>query len=223
MNKLLIIDDEKDVLELLKDYFEFKNYEVITAANGEEGISKIASNPDLILLDIAMPGKDGIEVCKIIRDLVSCPILFLTAKIDNTEKIMGLKVGGDDYIVKPFDIQELEARIEAHLRREQRVNAPKAIKVVGDLTINFSEKTIVYTNQTLTFTKKEFDIIELLSLNVGQVFDKEYIYEKIWGYDGEGDSKVIVEHIRRIRNKLFEATNKEYIKTLWGMGYKWEI
>ena len=222
MEKILIIDDEKDILNLLKDYFEMKNYQVTTAENGEEGIAKISVNPDIILLDIAMPGKDGIEVCKVIRDLITCPILFLTAKIEDSDKIKGLKVGGDDYIVKPFNIGELEARIEAHLRREKRFTQPQAVKIIGHLKIKNSEKTIYFQNKEIVFPKKEFEIIELLTLNIGQIFDKEYIYDKLWDYDSEGDSRVIAEHIRRIRKKLSDVTSESYIETIGGMGYKWK-
>ena len=199
-----------------------KNYQVIKAKNGEEGIAKITHNPDIILLDIGMPGKDGIEVCKVIRNLVNCPILFLTAKIEDTDKINGLKVGGDDYIVKPFIMGELEARVEAHLRREKRLLQAQASKIIGSLKINYSERIIYFKHQEIIFPKKEFDIIELLSLNIGQIFDKEYIYEKLWDYNSEGDSRVIAEHIRRIRKKFSDVTTDSYIETVWGMGYKWK-
>lgn len=216
MYKILIADDEKDVVSLLKDYFEINGYEVMTAYNGVEAINKIKLQPDLILLDINMPEIDGISVCKNIREFTSCPILFLTAKIEDSDKIMGFAAGGDDYIVKPFSIEELGARVAAHIRREYRNFSKGNIYVFGKLAVNYSDKTIICENIKIAFTKKEFEIIELLSLNKGQVFDKERIYEKIWGYDAEGDSGVVTEHIRRIRVKLKEMGEDYHLQTVWG-------
>ena len=221
MVKLLIADDEEDIVNLLRDYFEINGYEVLTALNGEETLTEVQKNPDLILLDINMPDIDGFEVCKRIRSFVSCPILFLTAKVEEADKIMGFSAGGDDYIVKPFSIDELGARVSAHLRREERHHAAAKAKFAGDITIDYTSRAVYYENTPLTFAKKEFDIIELLSINSGQVFDKERIYEKIWGLDSDGDSSVVTEHIRRIRSKLSEVSSKKYIETVWGVGYKW--
>ena len=219
--KILIVDDEKDVVTLLKDYFEINHYTVITAYNGAEALKKVEKGPDLILLDINMPDMDGMEVCKRIRNHVSCSILFLTAKVEENDKINGFKVGGDDYIVKPFSIDELGARVAAHLRREQRLSNKTKTKFSDDLVIDYSEKQLYYQNQPINLAKKEFEIIELLSLHTGQIFDKERIYEKIWGYDGMGDSSVVAEHIRRIRAKIALFTDKNYVETVWGVGYKW--
>ena len=149
-----------------------------------------------------MPGMDGLEVCQRIRDYVSCPILFLTARIEDADKVKGFSVGGDDYIVKPFSLVELEARVKAHLRRETRHSFNTQIKFIDDLTIDYAERCIFYKGNKISLAKKEFDIVELLSVNSGQVFDRERIYEKIWGYDSEGDSSVVAEHIRRIRTKI---------------------
>ncbi len=221
MYKILVADDERDVVSLLKDYFEINDYKVITAYNGKEAIEKSLNNPDIILLDVNMPDVDGLSVCEKIRDNVSCPILFLTARIEDSDKIRGFAVGGDDYIIKPFSIDELGARVSAHIRREHRINQHSNVRYFGSLTIDYTAKT-VSVNGTLTdLAKKEYQIIELLSLNCGQVFDKELIYEKIWGYDAEGDSTVIAEHIRRIRAKLGKYGEEYHIKTVWGMGYKW--
>ena len=168
-----------------------------------------------------MPGMDGLEVCQRIRDYVSCPILFLTARIEDADKVKGFSVGGDDYIVKPFSLVELEARVKAHLRRETRHSFTTQIKFIDDLTIDYAERCIFYKGNKISLAKKEFDIVELLSVNSGQVFDRERIYEKIWGYDSEGDSSVVAEHIRRIRTKIAENKKKGYIETVWGCGYKW--
>ncbi|WP_270413489.1 response regulator transcription factor [Blautia faecis] len=194
---------------------------MLTATNGVETLKQVENNPDIILLDINMPGMDGLEVCQRIRDYVSCPILFLTARIEDADKVKGFSVGGDDYIVKPFSLVELEARVKAHLRRETRHSFNTQIKFIDDLTIDYAERCIFYKGNKISLAKKEFDIVELLSVNSGQVFDRERIYEKIWGYDSEGDSSVVAEHIRRIRTKIAAFTEKGYIETVWGCGYKW--
>ncbi|MDO5560265.1 MAG: response regulator transcription factor [Oscillospiraceae bacterium] len=219
--KILVADDEPDVAQLIKDSFEMNDYTVITASDGKEAVEQSQKNPDLIILDINMPYIDGIEVCRQIRSYVSCPILFLTARITDSDKIAGFAAGGDDYIIKPFSIDELLARAAAHLRREQRLQQQTNVRFFGTLTIDYSAKSVKSRNTELNMAKKEFEIIELLSLNPGQVFDKEKIYEKIWGYDAEGDSCVVAEHIRRLRAKLSACGEQQHIETVWGMGYKW--
>lgn len=219
--KILIVDDEQDIVTLLKDYFELNGYTVLTAMNGTEALQKVAQNPDIILLDINMPDIDGIEVCSKIREHISCPILFLTAKIEEKDKINGFRVGGDDYIVKPFSINELGARVAAHLRREHRNTNKSTAIFFKDLVIDYSQRCVYFNYHPIQLAKKEFDIVELLSMNPGQVFDKERIYEKIWGYDSDGDSNVVTEHIRRIRSKLTSYSSETYIETVWGVGYKW--
>lgn len=221
MKKLLIVDDEADIRELLKDYFELNGYEVILAKNGTEAMKKAEYQPDLILLDINMPDLDGIEVCGKIRDFVSCPIVFLTARIEDQDKITGFLSGGDDYILKPFSIDELGARVAAHLRREDRRQGKTKLRFEGDLVIDYTERTVYAKGREISLAKKEFDIVEVLSMNAGQVFDKERLYEKIWGYDSEGDSAVIAEHIRKIRAKFAAAGEDSRIDTVWGVGYKW--
>ena len=220
-NKILVVDDETDIVIMLKRFFESKNYDVLTAVNGIEAIKQAERQPDIVLLDINMPQMDGLSVCRRIRDYVSCPILFLTARIEDADKVKGFSVGGDDYILKPFSIIELEARVAAHLRREKRRGIGAKVKFDEGFTIDYSERCVYWNNEIIPFVKKEFDIIELLSQNAGQVFDKEVIYERVWGYDGEGDSSVIFEHIRRIRAKLAAVHSKPYIETVWGCGYKW--
>ncbi|MCC0641917.1 MULTISPECIES: response regulator transcription factor [unclassified Clostridioides] len=220
-SKILVVDDEKGITTLLKDYFEINDYEVYTAQNGKEALEKISKNPDIILLDINMPEIDGIEVCSRIRNYISCPILFLTAKIENYDKINGFRVGADDYIVKPFDLEELGARVSAHLRREQRKSNHTKVNFYKDLVIDYEKRSISIDNNQVSLSKKEFDIVELLSTNPGQVFDRERIYDRIWGYDKNGNSDVIMEHIRKIRIKLSRYTLDNYIETVWGAGYKW--
>ncbi len=219
--KLLVVDDEEDIVVMLKRFFESKNYRVLTAANGEEALKQVEYQPDIILLDINMPEMDGLQVCSRIRNHVSCPILFLTARIEDADKVKGFSVGGDDYIVKPFSLIELEARVHAHIRRENRRTNETEVKFAGDLTIDFGQRCVFCNGEPLILAKKEFEIVELLSQNPGQVFDKERIYERVWGYDSDGDSSVVAEHIRRIRAKFAAHTEQKYIETVWGCGYKW--
>lgn len=219
--KILIADDEADIVSMLGTFFESKNFFVLPATNGEEALKQVERKPDIILLDINMPGLDGLKVCERIRDYVSCPILFLNARIEDEDKVKGFAVGGDDYIVKPFSLVELEARVRAHLRREVRHNFEAQIRFSGDLTIDYSERCMFFCGKRVGLAKKEFDIVELLSQNPGQVFDKERIYERIWGYDSEGDSNVVAEYIRRIRSKIAAYTDRIYIETVLGCGYKW--
>lgn len=219
--KILIADDDAELVKMLRTFFELRKYTVITAADGAETLKKVEMRPDIILLDINMPRTDGIEVCRRIRDKVSCPILFLTARADEQDRVNGLMSGGDDYILKPFSLKELEARITAHLKREERHRGKSAYHFQGDLSIDYSEKTVQVSGQNIELTKLEYGIVEFLSMNPGFVYDKERIYEKVCGYDGEGDSRVITELIRRIRKKLQKYTDTEYIETVWGMGYRW--
>ncbi|MFB5268317.1 response regulator transcription factor [Paenibacillus enshidis] len=221
MKKILIIDDEADLRKLLTDYFELNGYFVMNASNGYEAQRQIENQPDLVLLDINMPGLDGLELCRKIRDFVSCPILFLTARVEDADKISGFRAGGDDYIAKPFSIHELGARVEAHLRREIRSQNKTSIKFSEDLVIDYAARALYFRDVQILLAKKEFDIIELLSMNPGMVFDKERIFEKVWGFDNESDSHVIAEHIRRIRYKLKEHGCDNRIETVWGVGYKW--
>lgn len=219
--KLLIADDEPDIVSMLRGFFESRGYLVLSAANGTEALKQAERQPDLILLDVAMPGCDGLEVCRRIRSYVSCPILFLTARVEDSDKVRGFAVGGDDYIVKPFSLAELEARVQAHLRREARHSLSSQVRFSGDLTIDYAQRCLFLGDQRLVLAKKEFDIVELLSQNAGQVFGKERIYERVWGYDSPGDSGVVAEHIRRIRAKIAALTDKSYLETVWGCGYKW--
>ena len=217
---LLIADDERGIVDTMKAYFS-PQYEVLTAYSGEEAIQKAEMQPDLILLDINMPRMDGLTVCQTIREHVACPILFLTARIESSDKITGFQAGADDYIVKPVDLDELAARIAAHLRREQRRHNQSIVRFFGELAVDYSARTVTIHNEPVILSKREFDILELLSLNTGQVFDRERIYEAVWGIDGDGNSDTVMEHIRKIRAKLAAHTLHSYIETVWGCGYKW--
>lgn len=189
--RILVVDDDRSIVKMIKDFLEMEEYHVDTALNGEDALRKAETHPDLIILDINLPSINGIEVCKKIRDFVDCPILFLTA------------------------------RIEAHLRRENRKQAKKDFRYDNDLCIDYSSRQIFWKQNEIELTKSEFDIVELLSTYPGQVFDREMIYERLWGFDRSGDNKIVTELIRRIRNKLKNYTEKDYIETVWGCGYKW--
>lgn len=217
---LLIVDDEPGIVDTMRAYFA-PRYRVLTAYDGREAIQKAALQPDLILLDINMPGVDGLTVCQTIREHVSCPILFLTARVEPADQIAGFRAGADDYIVKPFGLEELAARVEAHLRREQRRQGGTAVRFFGELAVDYSARAVTVAGRPVSFSRREFDILELLSLNPGQVFDRERIYEAVWGIDGEGSSDTVMEHIRKIRAKLAAHTYQSYIETVWGCGYRW--
>jgi DNA-binding response OmpR family regulator len=227
MSRILIIDDEKELVMLLEDELKAKGHEVMVAYNGEEGTKLAKNQPDLVILDIMMPDMDGFEVCRIIRDDVLCPIIFLSAKQSEADKIRGLNLGGDDYITKPFGLRELMARIDANLRREKRaqyINTEnrRTKLYFGKLNLDLKEHTVKINGEPIALTKREYDIIELLAMHCGQVFSREHIYEKIWGYDAEGDASTVVEHVKKIRAKFTVADpSGEYISTVWGIGYKW--
>ena len=218
--KILIVDDEKMMTELLSDHLGDEGYEIMTANSAWEAVEWLPRNPDLIILDINMPGLDGLELCKNIRNHVSCPILFVTARITEQDRIIGLEYGGDDYITKPFSLRELSARVAAHLRRDQRSRRNASMLTSGELIVNLSQRQVFFRGREILFSKKEFDLIEFLLSNPGQVFDRERIYELVWGYDGSGSADVVKEHIRKIRAKLHEISGQEYIETVWGVGYK---
>jgi DNA-binding response OmpR family regulator len=219
--KILIADDEQGIRQLLRDYFEMQGYQVAEAANGMETLGKLSQEPDIIILDVGMPVLDGFEVCERIRAHISCPILFLTAKIEEADRIRGFMSGGDDYILKPFSIEELGARVEAHLRRENRRKTDGAVRIFDRLAIHYEEKSVYYGEQPVAFTKTEYGLVELLSLNSGQVFSKDQLYERVRGFDGGADSSIVTEHIRRIRGKIGKYTDRIYIETVWGVGYRW--
>ncbi|MCC0635784.1 MULTISPECIES: response regulator transcription factor [unclassified Clostridioides] len=227
MSKILIVDDERELVTLLEKKLKSKGHEVLIAYNGNDGIELAKKQPDLIILDIMMPGADGFEVCSTIRDDVVCPIIFLSAKQSETDKIKGLTLGGDDYIVKPFGLRELMARIEANLRREKRsqyinMENKRPKMYFGKLCLDIQERAVKIDGKDVHLTKREYDIVELLALHAGQVFSREQIYEKVWGYDSEGEDSTVVERVKKIRAKFSVVTPKiEYISTVWGIGYKW--
>lgn len=219
MARILVIDDEKDILVLVKNVLA-KDGHIITIVND---VKKLPVNEytkyDLILLDVMMPDIDGFELCKKIRDLVDSPILFLTAKTMESDIMFGLGIGGDDYITKPFGTGELRARVNAHLRRENREK--HNMVSVSNMKFNLASKEIIVQDRKVPMTKSEYAICEFLVRNKGQVFTKDQIYEAIYGYERESDSSGIAEHVKNIRAK-FAVFELSPIETVWGIGYKWE-
>ncbi len=219
---LLIIDDERDMGAMLRQYFERKGYDVLLAENGLKGIEKSGKQPDLILLDINMPDMDGFEVCRRIREAVPCPILFLTARVEDQDKLEGFEAGGDDYVTKPFSLNELGARVAAHLRREDRSGQRTHRLYLDDrFSIDYTAREVRFRGETIALTPKEYDIVELLSLHPGQLFSKDRIFESLWSADSDADSSTAMEHISRLRAKFAAAGCRPYVQTVWGVGYKW--
>ena len=221
--KILIIDDEPMLTRLLSDHLGDSGYTAFSANSAEQALPLLAQSPDLILLDINMPDMNGLELCKTIRRHIACPIVFLTARITEQDKVNGFLSGGDDYITKPFSLVEVTARIAAHLRRDERSRSARKLVTSQELIVDLSGRTVHFKETEIPFSKREFDIIEFLLTNAGQVFDRESLYEAVWGIDADGDNSVVKEHIRKIRQKLAETTGKDdYIETVWGVGYRWK-
>ena len=220
--KILIADDEQMLTELLSRHLRDCGYLPCPVDSGRELLKQIHIQPDLILLDINMPDMDGMELCKLLRDQVTCPILFLTARIAEEDRIQGLMAGGDDYITKPFSLDELTARIAAHLRREERQRREDCVYACGKLLVNLDSRTVSYDNVPVAMSRREFDIMELLITHAGQALEREQIYEHIWGLEAQGDNLVVREHIRKIRSKLMDISGNDYIETVWGIGYRWK-
>ena len=221
--KILLVEDNVSLCRNIASVLQNEGYTVVTCSNGNEAEFQMLNNSsDLILLDRMLPGKDGITLTREARTAgITVPILLLTALDTLGDKVTGLDAGADDYIVKPFDLDELGARIAAHLRREQRRQNNSAVRFFGELILDYSARTVTINNQNIPLSKREFEIVELLSLNAGQVFDRERIYERVWGLDGDGNSDTIMEHIRKIRAKFAAHTLHNYIETVWGCGYRW--
>lgn len=219
---ILVVDDEPGVVSLLRDYFEMNDYRVTTATDGATALGRVMDVPDLVILDVNMPDMDGLTVCQKIRDFVSCPILFLSARVEDEDKIRGFMAGGDDYVTKPFSLEELGMRVAAHLRREGRKAQSASVRFEDDLAIDYTAHAAYAGSVEIPLAKKEYDLVAFLSMHRGQVFDKERLYESVWGYDAEGNSSVIAEHVKRIRRKFQQADVRDYIETVWGVGYRWK-
>lgn len=218
MSLILAVDDELDMLDLIKNILKKNNHQVDVYQNPLDIDNSKLSKYDLILIDVMMPGIDGISFCKDIRAKVDCPILFLTAKTMEEDIVEGLLIGGDDYITKPFGAAELLARIEAHLRREKRERHTSLN--LGEIRFDLSSNEVFVGDEKVHLTKSEYQISELLAKRKGQVFSRDQIYELIFGFDSIGDASAISEHIKNIRAK-FQKHDENPIETVWGIGYKW--
>lgn len=222
--KILVIEDEKDISRVLKDYITISGYEVSVAENGQDGLKFIDTlSPDFIILDIMLPDADGIELCRQIRETCNTPILILSARGSDTDKVLGLGFGADDYMTKPFSLSELVARINAHLRRGSMENKPKPDEMLqfGSLIIDKKAYKVTVECQEISLSAKEFELLYYLSNHKNQVFSKSQLLDAVWGYETFGDESTITVYIRRLREKLEpDPSNPTYIKTVWGVGYK---
>ncbi len=221
--KLLVVDDEKVLLKGLKFSLEQEGYDIDTAEDGEEAYEKAMKNEyELIVLDLMLPKIDGLEVCKLIREKSMVPILILTAKGEDSSKVLGLEYGADDYLTKPFNILELKARIKAILRRVavSDKSATTSMLKIDDFSINTLGRKVMLSNTDINLTAKEFDLLLLLAVNKGKVYSREELLEIIWGYEYFGDVRTVDVHIRRLREKIEKNSSQpEYILTKWGVGY----
>lgn len=219
MAKILVVDDDTAILDMIGTILNKDGHLVTKVSNPLEINMEKVNLYDLILLDIMMPGIDGFALCSKIRNLVDCPILFLTAKTEENSLVNGLSLGADDYIYKPFGVMELRARIAAHLRREHREHSVRM--VVGHVCFHLSLKQMMVDDKEIPLTKAEYEICEFLARNRGQVFSKEQILEQVFGFDSESNDSTITTHIKNIRTKMSDCHCMP-IKTVWGIGYKWE-
>lgn len=221
---ILIVDDDKDIVNLLKDILEDEGYKTDHCYNGKDALYKINNNKyDLIILDIMLPDMDGFELCRKVRDKVTIPIIFLTAKSKSLDKVIGLEIGGDDYITKPFDDNEIVARVKAHLRREKRNKISAEIQnnnviEYGDLVLNKNSYEVSLGETKIELSTREFQILLFLAENSNKVLSREQIYNGVWGHEDYGDINTVTVHIKKLREKLDKED--KYIKTVWGVGYK---
>lgn len=230
MSKILIIEDEEAIADLEKDYLELSGFEVEIQNNGDVGLQEALSKDfDLIILDLMLPGMDGFEVCKRIRDEKNVPILMVSAKKDDIDKIRGLGMGADDYMTKPFSPSELVARVKAHMARYDRLvgsSSPKSNDIVEirGLRIDKTARRVYVDGEEKNFTNKEFDLLTFLAENPNHVFTKEELFRKIWGMESIGDIATVTVHIKKIREKIeYDSAKPQYIETIWGVGYRFKI
>lgn len=224
MVKILIADDNRQIISILEEYAKKEGYEPIIAADGFEALELFKSQqPDLILLDVMMPKIDGFEVCREIRKTSNVPIIMITARGEDFEKIMGLDIGADDYIVKPFSPGEVMARVRAILRRLEDSQKQQVLKI-DNLEINLDNYVATIDDRDLSLTKKELELLWTLASNNSRVFSRDNLLDMLWGYDYYGDSRTVDSHIKRLRTKLDKYEHDKWqIKTIWGVGYKFEV
>jgi two-component system OmpR family response regulator len=227
-NKVLIVEDDTNLLETLKYNLRKEGYDVVTASDGEQAIEAARrEKPDLLILDIMLPRISGFEVCRILRKEMTVPILMLTARADETDKIVGLEIGADDYMTKPFSMRELIARVRAMLRRSKMAEAPpayeQALLKIGNLEVDIARHRVSLSGEALELSPKEFDLLAFLARNRGLVFNREQLLEKVWGYDYAGDSRTVDVHVRWLRQKIeVDPGHPGLLVTVRGTGYKLE-
>ena len=229
MSRILIVEDEVSIAELEKDYLELSGFEVEIESDGMNGLARaLAEEFDLFILDLMLPGIDGFEICKQIREKKNTPILMVSAKKDDIDKIRGLGLGADDYVTKPFSPSELVARVKAHLARYERLiasNVPEndTIEIRG-IKIDKTARRVWINGEEKPFTTKEFDLLTFLAENPNHVFTKEELFNKIWDMESVGDIATVTVHIKKIREKVeFNTSKPQYIETIWGVGYRFKM
>ncbi|MBQ7123153.1 MAG: response regulator transcription factor [Oscillospiraceae bacterium] len=223
--KILVADDDRNICELLRIYLEKEGYSVVLAGNGEEALEKFdAENPDIILLDVMMPKLDGWQVCRELRKKSECPIIMITAKGETFDKVLGLELGADDYVVKPFEPKEIVARVKAVLRRTGKANAENDKKEVNfdKLTVNMTKYELKVDGKVVDTPPKELELLFHLASNPNRVYTRDQLLDEVWGFEYYGDSRTVDVHIKRLREKLEGVSEKWSLKTVWGVGYKFE-
>ena len=224
--KILIIDDDTNICEMLKIYMENEGYEVKTANDGAEGVNFFKMyEPDIVLLDIMLPKKDGWQVCREIREIAQKPVIMITAKGDVFDKVLGLELGADDFVVKPFDMKELSARVKAVLRRYQAHVNPTEDEVIKfeNIEISLQKYELKLNGKSVDIPPKELELLYFLASNYNHVFTRDQLLDKVWGFDYLGDSRTVDVHVKRLREKLEGVSDKWVLKTVWGVGYKFEL
>jgi DNA-binding response OmpR family regulator len=225
--KILIIDDDAAVCEMIKNYFEKEGYEVKAVNDGVAGVDSFKLyNPDIVLLDIVLPKKDGWQVCREIREVSNQPIIMISAKSDTFDKVLGLELGADDYVVKPFDIKELSARVKSVLRRTRTHSSSKTDNEViklENIEISLQKYELKLFGKAIDIPPKELELLYFLAYNRNRVFTRDQLLDKVWGFDYLGDSRTVDVHVKRLREKLEGVSDKWVLKTVWGVGYKFEI
>ena len=223
--KILLVDDDPNIAQLVNLYLTREGYDVCMAARGDDALKMFHSAaPNLVLLDIMLPGMDGWQVCREIRKVSNIPIIMLTAKDETFDKVLGLELGADDYVAKPFDTKELLARIKAVLRRYQVSGEPAKELVFPGLSVNIGSYTVTYRGKNVEMPPKEIELLNFLAAHPGTVFTREQLLEQVWGYDFFGDSRTVDVHVKRLREKLTDSEQFGWsLKTVWGVGYKFEV
>ena len=226
-SKILVIDNDISVCEMLKNYFEKEGYEIKTINDGVSGIDSFKLyDPDIVLLDIVLPKKDGWQVCREIREASNKPIIMISSKNETFDKVLGLELGADDYVVKPFDIKELSARVKAVLRRTRSHSTQKASNEIikfENIEISLQKYELKLCGKSVDVPPKELELLYFLAYNRNRVFTRDQLLDKVWGFDYLGDSRTVDVHVKRLREKLEGVSDKWVLKTVWGVGYKFEI